>query len=106
MSTLKPNSVPRSQLVARNEDPDQLEKPILLQSWLPPDGGSTSWYSESLARRGVSCVFQYTGKFADFDREFRRFNRPLKEISIACRLGMEAIDWIAWKRFRNPPPMA
>lgn len=84
---------------------------IYLQSWLPPDDAPRLWYSEPLAHRGTAHVYRLQvypmgRSFTDFVNEFERFNRSLPIESIAVRLGLESIDRMAWKRYRNPPPLA
>lgn len=106
VAALAPSRASRAREVAAGRDPDDMgPKVIHLQSWLPPDDAPALWYSQSLARRGLAHTFRLEDSFADLDREFRRFNRTLKAQSAASRLGLESIDWMAWKQFRNPPPM-
>lgn len=84
---------------------------IFMQSWLPPDDASLHWYSTPLANRGTVHVYQQHNfvikkSYNDFVVEFERFNRALTASSISSRLQLQSIDRIAWKRFRNPPPLA
>jgi len=81
-------------------------RPIHQQSWLPPDDAAQSWYADSLARKGTSHVFPNSGSAPEFFDGFERFNRPLSKPSVAELLGLPSLDRIAWKQFRNPPPMA
>jgi hypothetical protein len=79
---------------------------VFLQSWLPPDDAPRNWYGESLAHRGNAYVYPSQTPFAAFRQQFERFNRPLSTTSEAERIGLPTIDRIAWKIFRNPPPLA
>lgn len=107
VAALAPSRPTRVRDMAAGRQLDDVGPKIIhLQSWLPPEDAPALWYSQSLARRGLAHTFRLDGSFADLDREFRRFNRELKARSVASRLNLESIDWIAWKQLRNPPPMA
>lgn len=107
VAALAPSRPSRARDMAAGRQLDDVGPKIIhLQSWLPPDDAPALWYSQSLARRGLAHTFRLEGSFADLDREFRRFNREFKARSVASRLNLESIDWMAWKQLRNPPPMA
>jgi hypothetical protein len=97
---------PNTGKVGLLEQPPDKVRPIHLQSWLPPDDASKSWYAESLAHRGTSHVYPNSGSASEFFEGFERFNRPLSMTSIAELLELPSLDRMAWKQFRNPPPMA
>lgn len=90
---------------------DVSARTIFMQSWLPPNDAAKSWYTERLANRGITHVFQLGGlsmrrSFSDFLAEFENFNRELPFQSLATRLNLPSIDRIAWRQYRNPPPLA
>jgi hypothetical protein len=88
------------------EGPTSSSSRIHVQCWLPSDKDPLAWYHKKLADTGTSHVLRLEGGFVGFVREFERFNRALTVPSSAHALGLGAIDRIAWKRFRNPPPLA
>lgn len=78
---------------------------VYLESWRPPDDAAEEWYVRELCYVGVVKVFDLADGLASMAAEFEAFNRPLPP-SPAAAWGLPVVDWIAWKRFRTPPPMA
>jgi hypothetical protein len=99
-------SSPNRGSIASTGEQSARVRAIHLQSWLPPDDAGLFWYAESLAMKGTSHVYPNDGKSEEFFAGFERFNRALSIRSIGEELGLPSVDRIAWKQFRNPPPMA
>jgi hypothetical protein len=95
----------RTPAVPSGEEEEGTPRVIHPQAWRPPDDASERWYGTRLAGRGTSHVFRLSVSFGEFALEFEGFNAPLPVSSRAFRWGVSAIDRMAWKVFRNPPPM-
>ncbi|AKT37743.1 hypothetical protein [Chondromyces crocatus] len=84
---------------------------VYLQAWQPPEDAADEWYVREIEHRGLVKVFD---KVKAFDKgrglenlalAFEAFNQPLPQ-SPAEAWGFRAIDCMAWKCWRTPPPMA
>jgi hypothetical protein len=108
LAAFSPRDVPEPRRMVEDKAEDDISLPRVIhtQSWLPPDDAPRRWYAEALSPRGTAHVFRVGVRFSEFVVEFERFNRPLPTPSPAEQLHLGSIDCLAWKRFRNPPPMA
>lgn len=81
--------------------------PIHPQSWAPPEDAPERWYAQDdddLRRAGTCRVHA----LSDFDRFVADFpaRQPALTPSPAQAMGLEAIDLMAWVRWRTRPPLA
>ncbi|MGK3998508.1 hypothetical protein [Sorangium sp. So ce1024] len=100
---------------ARQTDDEQHEQ-CSIQSWQPPDDAAQEWYAHEIKYRGMTHVFQIVSPkdplgsmfgvttTADLATQFEQKAQPIKS-SAAEGWELSAIDRIAWKLWRTPPPM-
>lgn len=75
------------------------------QSWQPPVDAASEWYVREIAYRGLAKVYDITQPPAEIVAAFESFHESRPE-SPAASLGFEFVDWMAWRTWRTPPPMA
>lgn len=84
---------------------ERMERPIHLQSWMPPKDAAAAWYARGIEHSGLMQVFDVSHGVAGFVKDFLVFNQPLPR-SPAEEWGFPIIDRMAWKLWRALPPMA
>lgn len=93
-------------------DPDWLKvflaesgkTPLYAEVWVPPPEAPESWYSETLLYVGVCHVVDLTAGVDGVADQVEALASPVQK-SAATRLRLPALDWLAFKRWRNLPPL-
>jgi hypothetical protein len=93
-------------------DPDWLKaflaeagrKPLYAEVWVPPPEAPESWYGETLLAVGVCHIVDLTAGFDGMADQVEALAVPVHK-SKAVHLGLPALDWLAFKRWRNLPPI-
>jgi hypothetical protein len=96
---------PRSLSPQGEHAEERMERPLHLQSWMPPKDAATAWYANGLESSGLMRVFDVSRGIAGLVKHFLAFNQPLLK-SPAEEWGLPIIDRMAWKLWRALPPMA
>lgn len=79
--------------------------PMSMQVWQPPSDAGQRWYLEELDD-GTAVTLVHLGvDMGKVIAEFERVARIEIAPSSAERLGVPAVDRLAWKLTRTPPPM-
>ncbi len=76
--------------------------PCFLQLWQPPIDAPREWYAHTIEYRGLTWVFDNPEVREGFLAQFHEHAKTPEE-SYARRIGLLAVDFIAWKRWRTLP---
>ena len=81
------------------------DPPLAMQIWQPPGDAGQRWYLKELDD-GTAVTLTHLGSdLGKVVAEFERVARIEIAASAADRLGVPAVDRLAWKLTRTPPPM-
>jgi hypothetical protein len=81
------------------------DPPLAMQIWQPPGDAGQRWYLKELDD-GTAVTLTHLGSdLGKVVAEFERVARTEIAASAADRLGVPAVDRLAWKLTRTPPPM-
>jgi hypothetical protein len=83
---------------------DRRASAVFPQSWQPPPVLWKLWYHQDTGDTGTAYVHATKGIDALL-RDFVSHAAPIQPSPLE-RFGFPCVDWIAWKTFRTPPPMA
>jgi hypothetical protein len=82
------------------------DKRMDLQVWQPPTDAGQRWYREELDDGNTVTLTHLGADASAIIAEFERVARFRIDESQAERIGFPAVDRIAWKVTRTPPPMS
>jgi hypothetical protein len=115
LATKHGETVPDDWLFSESqEDPSQRRhrrRITAAQMWVPPVDAASEWYAREVSRGStlgldrVSADSGHAGAAQEMARAFASAATPFPRTP-ASVWGRPVIDWIAWKLWRTPPPMA
>lgn len=104
-----------SLLLGIGEKDTKSRRRLCFQTWIPPENAPEHWYARSVTDQGDCHVYSLhtdilltasdeNSMATRMTQEYERISKKPLQGSLAKRLNLSAIDRIAWKRWRIPPP--